>query len=127
MTNPLDRLRPRVTDMHDGSFRPEVMVDDGAEGGIKFGAPVAKAAKRARASWEGSPGEPLAQLRAGQLGVDHGRPAFADDGGAGDVAGREPVGDVALGDVSQPGEFRFTDYGQGGDSEFRGSGLFRTV
>jgi hypothetical protein len=70
MTNPLDRVRPRVTDMHVGSFRPEVMVDDGAEGGIKFGAPVAKAAKRACASCEGSPGEPLAQLRAGQLGVD---------------------------------------------------------
>ncbi len=54
MTNPLYRLRPRVTDMHDGSFRPKVIVDDGAEGGIKFGVPVAKAAKRARASCGGS-------------------------------------------------------------------------
>ena len=109
MTNPLDRLRPRVTDMHDGSFRPEVIVDDGAEGGIKFGAPVAKAAKRARASCEGSRGEPLAQLRAGQLGVDHGRAAFADDALAVDLAARNPLRDARCADVALPRELRLAD------------------
>ena len=47
MTNPLYRLRPRVTDMHDGSFRPTVIGDDGAEGGIKFGEPLATVAEAA--------------------------------------------------------------------------------
>lgn len=47
MTNPLYRLRPPVTDMHDCSFRAEVIVDDGAGGGIKFGAPVVTVAEAA--------------------------------------------------------------------------------
>ena len=60
MTNSaLCRLRPRVTDMMNGTFRPEVVIDDGARGDIKLGAPVAtieEANRLAAAACEGSPG-----------------------------------------------------------------------
>ena len=109
MTNPLYRLSPRVTDMHDGSFRPTVIGDDGAEGGIKFGALVAKAAKRARASCRGQRGEPLAQLRAGQLGVDQRRAALSDDALAVDLAAGDPLRDARCADVALPRELRLAD------------------
>jgi hypothetical protein len=35
------RFIPRVTDMRNGTFRPEVVIDDGALGDIIIGAPVA--------------------------------------------------------------------------------------
>jgi hypothetical protein len=34
-------LIPRVTDMRDGTHRPEVVIDDGAMGDIMLGMPVA--------------------------------------------------------------------------------------
>lgn len=35
------RLRPRVQDMHNGTFQPIVVMEDGGDGRVIFGDPVA--------------------------------------------------------------------------------------
>ena len=49
--------------------------------------------------------EPLAQLSAGNIDVDHCRPALADDGGAVEYALRDPLRDAPLRHVAQLGKF----------------------
>jgi hypothetical protein len=49
--------------------------------------------------------EPLLQLRAGQVDVDQGALALADDRGAVDQASRDPLGDASLRDVAHLGKF----------------------
>ena len=41
-------LIPRVTDMHDGTFRPEIVIDDGSTGDIIFLEPMPSIS----AAWE---------------------------------------------------------------------------
>jgi hypothetical protein len=64
--------------------------------------------------------EPLLQLRAGQLDVDHRRPALADEGGAADLTGRDPLRDAPWDDAAHFGKFRLADYGQGKNLLFQG-------
>lgn len=44
----MDILIPRVTDMHNGTFRPEIVIHDGAMGDIAFLKPTTSA----DAAWE---------------------------------------------------------------------------
>jgi hypothetical protein len=48
---------------------------------------------------------PLFELSAGNIDVDRGRPAFADDGGAVNQAPGDPLSDAPLRDVAHLGKF----------------------
>jgi hypothetical protein len=48
-----NEYRPRVTDMRNGTFRPEVLIDDGEMGGIILGKPL-RTVKAARAVAKGA-------------------------------------------------------------------------
>ena len=67
------RLRPRVQDMHNGSFQPIVVCDDGAQGGVIFGDPVATLKEAGDAACDACERAlPAGDWRDGWLAVSHG-------------------------------------------------------